>query len=150
MSTSAEAIASHLTPPHILIVEDNPLDAELTRWSLNEAGFNGELVVVGDGLEAVALMRGESPFENHWIPELVILDLNLRLMDGPEVLQFIRDTPNLQKIRVAILSSSPEYIMRTKAAKADCYFSKSSSLDVYASIGKRILGCYREHSGLAS
>jgi two-component system response regulator len=142
MNSSPEAVA-----PHILIVEDNPLDAELTRWSLNEAGFNGELVVVNDGVEAVALMRGESPFENHWKPELVILDLNLRLMDGPEVLQFIRGTPELQQIRVAILSSSPEYIMRTKAAKADCYFSKSSSLDVYASIGKRILGCYWEHSG---
>jgi len=134
-------------PPHILIVEDNPLDAELTQWSLTEAGFRGELVVVNDGLDALALMRGESPFENHWLPELVILDLNLRLMDGPEVLQFIRDTPNLRKITVAILSSSPEYIMRTKAAKADCYFSKSSSLDVYASIGKKILGCYLQQPG---
>jgi two-component system response regulator len=133
-------------PPHILIVEDNPLDAELTRWSLTEAGFQGELVVVNDGLDALALMRGDSPFENHWIPELVILDLNLRLLDGPEVLQFIRDTPSLRNIRVAILSSSPENVMRTKAARADCYFSKSSSLDVYASIGKKILGCYSHES----
>jgi two-component system response regulator len=134
-----------MTAPHILIVEDNPLDAELTRWSLTQAGFTGELEVVNDGLDAVALMSGKSPFENHWIPELVILDLNLRLMDGPELLQFIRETPALRNIRVAILSSSPEYVMRTKAAKADCYFSKSSSLDVYASIGQKILGCYSRH-----
>ncbi len=130
------------TSPRILIVEDNPLDAELTCWSLAEAGFTGQTVVVKDGSEALALLRRENPFQDHQLPDLVILDLNLRLLDGPEVLQFIRDTPQLSKIRVAILSSSPEYVMRTKAARADCYFSKSSSLDSFATIGKKILDCY--------
>jgi two-component system response regulator len=137
-----------LSAPNILIVEDNPLDAELTRWSLSEAGFRGQSAVVSDGLEAIAVLRRESPFQNHWVPDLVILDLNLKLMDGPEVLQFIRNTPDLSGTRVAILSSSPEYIMRTKAGKADCYFSKSSSLDVYASIGKKILECYFQHQAI--
>jgi two-component system response regulator len=131
--------------PNILIVEDNPLDAELTRWSLTEAGFTGQTVVVPDGLEALAILRRETPFENHWTPDLVILDLNLRLRDGHEVLSFIRDNSELQNTRVVVLSSSPEYIMRSKAGKADCYFSKSSSLDAYASIGKKILDCYFDH-----
>ncbi len=131
--------------PNILIVEDNPLDAELTRWSLSEAGFAGQTMVVSDGVEAMALLRRESPFENHWLPDLVILDLNLRLLDGHEVLRFIRDTAALKNTRVVVLSSSPEYIMRSKAARADCYFSKSSSLDAYASMGRKILDCYFEH-----
>lgn len=130
--------------PHILIVEDNPLDAELTRWSLTEAGYKGEPVVVSDGLEALAVLKHEAPFESYPYPDLVILDLNLRLMDGPEVLQFIRETPSLDKIRVAILSSAPEYVMRSKAAKADWYFSKSSSLDAYALIGQKLLANYFE------
>jgi|GEM_PF-1580956 len=129
-------------PPNILIVEDNPLDAQLTLWSLAEAGFPGEPTVVKDGSEALALFKHESPFEYTQMPDLVILDLNLRLVDGPEVLQFIRDNPKLEKTRVAVLSSSPEYVMRAKAAQADCYFSKSSSLDLYAALGKKILECY--------
>ncbi len=128
--------------PRILIVEDNPLDVQLTRWSLAEAGFTGELLVASDGLEALALLRGEAPFEGQQRPDLIILDLNLRLVDGPEVLQFVRETPELKDTHVAILSSSPEYVMKTKAAKADCYFSKASSLDAYAVIGKKILDSY--------
>jgi CheY-like chemotaxis protein len=128
--------------PKILIVEDNPLDAQLVCWALAEAGYSNNPVVVGDGLEALALFRGESPFESHKLPDLVILDLNLKFMDGPEVLQFIRETPALEKMRVAILSSSPEDVMRNRASKADCYFSKSSSLDVYASLGQKLLDCF--------
>ena len=135
-------MTASLLQPKILIVEDNPLDAELTRWSLSEAGFTGDVDVVSDGMEAMALLRRETPFENQQLPDLVILDLNLRLIDGPEVLQFIRDTPALERTHVAILSSSPEFVMRTKAARADCYFSKSSSLDAYAVIGRKILECY--------
>lgn len=134
--------------PRILIVEDNPLDADLTKWSLSECGFTGELIVVADGLEAMALLRQEPPFQEHELPDLVILDLNLRLMDGPEVLQFIRDTPELTNIKVAVLSSAPEFIMRNKAAEADCYFSKSSSLESYAAIGRKILDCYYKGTGI--
>lgn len=128
--------------PNILIVEDNPLDAELTRWSLSEAGYTGEPVVVGDGMEALAVLRQDEPNQSVPKPDLVILDLNLRLMDGPEVLDFIRATPALENVRVAILSSAPEYLMRAKAPKADWYFSKSSSLDAYAEIGKQLLAAY--------
>jgi two-component system response regulator len=138
-------MSSTIITPNILIVEDNTLDAELTCWSLAEAGFAGQPLVVNDGLDAMAVLRREAPYEKRKLPDLVILDLNLRLLDGPAVLQFIRETPELEKMWVAVLSSSPEYIMRTKAAKADCYFSKSSSLDVYATMGKKILDCYFEH-----
>ena len=134
-----------ISQPHILIVEDNALDAELTCWSLTQAGFAGQPLVLNDGLQAVSMLRGESPYQDYWLPDLVILDLNLRLMDGPEVLKYIRDTPELKNIRVAVLSSSPEYVMRSKAARADCYFSKSSSLDVYETMGKKILDCYFQH-----
>ncbi len=128
--------------PKILIVDDNPLDAELACWSLTDAGYAGEPTVVHDGSDALAYLRGEGLFTGAEVPDLVVLDLNLRLVDGPEVLQFIRDTPTLENVRVVILSSSPEYIMRSKAAKADCYLSKSSALESYTTIGKKILDCY--------
>lgn len=130
--------------PKILIVEDNRLDAELTQWALAEAGYSGSASVVSDGLDALALLRRESPHENSPIPDLVILDLNLRVVDGPEVLRMIRETPELNGITVAIFSSNPDELMRAQAAKADCYLAKPNSLDGYAATGKALLHCYFE------
>jgi len=127
---------------NLLIVEDNPLDAQMTCWALGRAGYVGTPVVVSDGLEALSFFRREGSFAAQPLPDLVVLDLNLRLMDGPEVLQFIRDSPELAKLKVVILSSSPEHIMRSKASQADAYLSKSSSVDVYETLGQKILDCY--------
>ncbi len=126
----------------MLIVEDNLMDSELTLWALREAGYGGEAIAVSDGVEAIAFLKREPPYASQPLPDLVILDLNLKLVDGPEVLQFIRETPELERTRVVILSSSPEYIMRSKAAKADGYFSKSSSLEHYAELGKKLVADY--------
>lgn len=134
--------------PEILIVEDNMIDVELTKWALAEAGYAGTPSVVTDGLDALALLRREGPYRDAAIPNLVILDLNLRLVDGPDVLQFIRESPELNSVRVAILSSNPDEVMRAKAARADCYFSKSSSLDGYAAIGRKLLECYLNSPGV--
>ncbi len=133
---------SSTVSPNILIVEDNVLDAELTKWALAEAGFAGIPTVVNDGSDALLILRRQEPYQDSLFPDMVILDLNLKLVDGPEVLRFIRESPDLSSLTVAILSSTPEDVMRAKAAKANCYFSKSSSLDGYAEIGKKLLACY--------
>lgn len=125
--------------PQILIVEDSPIDIRLIRWGLKKAGYGGEPIVVTDGGQALSVLRREGIFENQTLPDLVILDLNLKLFDGPEVLQFIRETPDLSRIRVAILSSSSEDVMRTKAAEADFYFSKSSLGTSYEGVASQIL-----------
>ena len=134
--------------PQILIVEDNPIDVKLISWGLRRAGFGGEPIVVNDGREALSVLRREGPFKNETLPDLVILDLNLRLLDGPEVLQFIRDTPELSKTRVAILSSSPEDVMRGAAAKADYYFSKSASVEAYEGVGKQMLAALSDKGSI--
>ena len=131
--------------PKILIVEDDALDAQMTCWGLAAAGYAGTPLVVTDGAEALALFRGEAPFVSQELPDLVVLDLNLRLMDGSEVLDFIRESPLLHALPVVVLSSAPEHVMKNKAPKADAYLRKSSSVDAYADLGKKLLEVYFQH-----
>jgi len=72
---------------------------------------------------------------------LVVLDLNLPVRDGTEVLDLIRRHPTLSTLPVAVVSSSPTHVMRGRAGKADRYVTKPSDLDAYMAIGKELLDC---------
>lgn len=127
---------------NILVVEDNPIDARLTRLALKRGGFIKEPVVVDDGLPAIEFLRGKNAPAACLFPDLVILDLNLKRVDGPAVLAFIRKDLGLDKLCVAVLSSSPEDVMLSRAAGANCYFSKPSDIESYMRLGEEIAGCY--------
>ena len=75
---------------NILLVEDDPDDVDLTRRALMEHKIMLRLDVVGDGEEALKYLRKQFPYEDKATPDLVLLDLNLPLMDGREVLSAIR------------------------------------------------------------
>ena len=89
----------------ILLVEDNPDDAELTRIAFAEAGVDYRLHVVGDGVQALAYLRGCAPTE---LPSLVLLDLNLPKLNGREVLEAIRAEPTTRSLPVVVLTTSAE------------------------------------------
>ena len=89
----------------ILLVEDNPDDAELTRIAFAEAGVDYRLHVVGDGVQALAYLRGCSPTD---LPSLVLLDLNLPKLNGREVLEAIRADPATRSLPVVVLTTSAE------------------------------------------
>ena len=127
---------------NILVVEDNPIDVKMIELALRRAGHTKTLTIVDDGLPALALLRREEEYEHFPVPDFIILDLNLKRVDGPEVLAYLRGTPGLAGICVAILSSSPTDIMIERAAKANCYFTKPSDLDGFMSIGQNLLDCY--------
>ncbi len=114
------------------------MDAYLIKLALKRGGFLGEPVFVEDGEPALAMLRQSGPYENEPLPDLVILDLNLKRVDGPEVLAFIRQTDRLRNLAVVVLSSSPEDVMRTKAVAADGYFEKPADVDEYFAVGKHI------------
>src|ERR1041385_4449444 len=92
----------------VLQVEDNEADVRLTREALREAGEQLRLSVVGDGEQALAFLRNEEGFEDAPRPHLVLLDLNLPRKDGVEVLQEMRQDPELAPIPVIVLTSSSE------------------------------------------
>jgi two-component system, response regulator len=93
-------------PRWILLAEDDPKDAELTKRALAEADA-GEVVVAQDGAEAMACLREHAECgATHVRPCVVLLDLKMPKVDGLEVLRQIKTDPALRTIPVVMLTSS--------------------------------------------
>ena len=95
----------------ILLVEDNPDDVELTRIAFDEAKIANNLVVVGDGAEALDYLFARGAYagrDAHDLPSIVLLDLNLPKVDGREVLQAIRANDTTRTLPVVVLTTSTE------------------------------------------
>ena len=119
-----------MKPPHaILLVEDNPADVKITQRALRESAFPVELLVVRDGEEAVEYLLRQGPHAGDPVwrsPDLILLDLNLPKLNGLQVLQRIRSTPQLHNVPVVVLTTSKrqEDIQQTYAAGANTYIEK--------------------------
>lgn len=113
----------------IVLVEDNPADILLFKKALQEKGIAFELTCFEDGEEA--LNRLSEKERNR--PDIILLDMNLPMFDGGEVLARIRSIPTLNRIPVAILTSSesPADRDRTSMLGADRYINKPISLNDY-------------------
>jgi CheY-like chemotaxis protein len=132
----------------ILLVEDNKIDARLTRLALEKiTDWPCAIEVMDDGEKALKFLRRDSKDAPTYKPDLVILDLNLPKYDGTEVLQFIRHTNELRNLLVFIFSSSPvdvaEDRMENANVKADGYFEKPTELSTYFSIALKIRESYQ-------
>lgn len=128
-------------PNHIkiLLVEDNPGDADLTRYNLKASKILHELYVVVDGVEAMAFLRREGQYKNEPRPDLVLLDLNLPRMGGREVLAEMKEDDSLKSIPVVVLTSSKsdEDVLASYNLQASAYIPKPVDL---AGFGKIIKG----------
>jgi two-component system response regulator len=91
----------------ILLVEDNPDDADLTVRALKKNNLANDLVIARDGVEALDLLHGERA-NTRPLPQLVLLDLNLPRLDGIEVLRRIRADERTRLLPVIVLTSSAE------------------------------------------
>ncbi|MFG3448421.1 MULTISPECIES: response regulator [unclassified Stenotrophomonas] len=94
----------------ILLVEDNPKDAELTLAALARCQLLNEVTHVRDGVEALQYLRSEGRYEGamHGGPVVVLLDLKLPKLNGLEVLKEIRTDAALSSTPVVMLTSSRE------------------------------------------
>jgi two-component system response regulator len=95
----------------ILLVEDNISDVDLTRRALARNRIANELVVVGDGQEALDYLFGEGSYAGRDVskqPALTLLDLKLPKVDGIEVLRRLRADPRTRRLPIVILTSSKE------------------------------------------
>ncbi|MGC4050927.1 MAG: response regulator [Paludibaculum sp.] len=92
----------------ILLVEDDPKDVELTMTALEEYNLANEVVVAGDGAEALDYLycRGKFSSRSNENPAVLLLDLKLPKVDGLEVLQQIKSDDKLRLIPVVVLTSS--------------------------------------------
>ena len=93
-----------VAPTTILLVEDNPDDAELVRIAMADAGIGAQLEVVQDGATALQYVRSEGPYVGVRHPHLVLLDLNLPGVDGREVLRVMKSDPRLCTIPIIVMA----------------------------------------------
>lgn len=99
------------TPVEILLVEDNPHDAELTIRALQKRHLANHLVHVADGQAALDFLFGTGIYEGREVlhqPKVVLLDLKLPKLDGIEVLRQIRADERTKVVPVVMLTSSHE------------------------------------------
>ena len=117
----------------ILYVEDEEADVVLLRHVFQKAGILNPLQAVKDGRLAKDYLAGNPPYDDrqqHPLPGLVLLDLNLPYWSGFEVLEWIRQQPRLRRLPVVIFSSSnrPDDIARAYDTGANGFLVKPNAL----------------------
>lgn len=130
----------------ILLVEDNPRDAELAIRELKKRHLANKLVHVKDGAEALDYVFGTGSFAgrnvNHH-PKVVLLDLKLPKVDGLEVLRAIKSNEATKIIPVVILTSSREQrdLVESYHLGVNSYIVKPVDFDNFSKAVSD-LGCY--------
>ena len=95
----------------IILVEDNPDDAELVIRALRKNGISNTLVHLQDGEQALHFLFCEGPYEGTKVlpkPRLILMDLKMPKVDGLEVLRRVKSHEQLRLIPVVMLTSSKE------------------------------------------
>jgi CheY-like chemotaxis protein len=95
-------------PPHfdILLLEDEPADANLVRIALKDKRILCRLHHVLDGLEGLAFLRRQGNYSDAPRPDLILLDLNMPRMNGREFLAATKADEQLKSIPVVVLTTS--------------------------------------------
>jgi chemotaxis family two-component system response regulator Rcp1 len=129
-----------MKPIEILLVEDNPGDARLTREALSMSKIHNNLHYARDGEEAIRFLKRQGPFADAPKPDLILLDLNLPKRDGREVLEDIKKDPLLMHVPVVILTSSQaeEDILRAYRLHANCFITKPVDLEQFNKVVRSI------------
>lgn len=127
-------------PIEILLVEDNPADADLTIECFEDTKVASNISVVQDGVEALAFLRRQGQYINSPRPDLILLDLNLPKKNGREVLAEIKADPDLKLIPVIILTTSTaeQDIFTAYQLHANCYIVKPVDLNQFVEIVENI------------
>jgi CheY-like chemotaxis protein len=133
-------VESQLQAVDILLVEDNAGDIRLTQEVLKESKVHNNLMIAHNGVETLDCLRKKGKYAGCARPDLILLDLNLPVMDGREVLAQIKDDINFRRIPVVILTTSKaeEDILKTYNLHANCYVAKPVDLDQFVRVVKSL------------
>lgn len=121
---------------HVLLVEDNLNDIELTTTALKQNNIVNEIVVTRDGAEALDYFHRRGRFAGRPAgdPLVVLLDLKMPKVDGLEVLRQLKTDPKLRVIPVVMLTSSREEIDLIKSYRlgTNAYVVKPVGFEQFA------------------
>ena len=132
-----------INQPAMLYVEDEKTDVLLLRVAFTRAGLTNPVHIAVDGAEAIDYLAGNGPFadrDQHPLPALVLLDLNLPKKSGFEVLNWIRAQPQFYSLPVVIYTSSVGLIDKETAQVfgATDYFVKRSGVNRIAELARSL------------
>jgi chemotaxis family two-component system response regulator Rcp1 len=124
----------------ILLVEDNPGDIKLTLDAFKDGRVANRINVVEDGEQALMYLRKQGEFIKAVRPDIILLDLNLPIKDGREVLHEIKTDKLLKKIPVVILTTSiaEQDILNAYDNYANCYIRKPVDLDKFIEVVHKV------------
>ncbi|WP_405901111.1 response regulator [Streptomyces sp. NBC_00727] len=127
-------------PIEVLLVEDDPGDELMTREAFEDNKIRNTLHVVRDGEEALDFLYRRGAHTEAPRPDLILLDLNLPKYDGRQVLEKIKQDPELALIPVVVLttSSAEEDILRSYKLHANAYVTKPVDLDQFIAAVRQI------------
>lgn len=91
---------------HVLLLEDDNLDVQAIQRAFRKARIANPLIVARDGVEGLAMLRGEAGFDPVPKPYIIILDLNMPRMDGIEFLERLRADEDHRDAVVFVLTTS--------------------------------------------
>lgn len=131
----------------VILVEDNPADAEMTLTALSEHNLANKVKLLKDGAEAIDYILNNvdcvAGQTDKCCPKVILLDLKLPKIDGLEVLRRIRSNEHTKSVPVVVLTSSNEERDRIESYKlgVNSYIVKPVNFDDFARSVAEI-GCY--------
>jgi len=118
----------------ILLVDDSENDLKLMSIAFAKAGLNSPVQVVHNGEEAIAYLAGEGRYTGRNgfpLPAVMLLDLNMPMKNGFDVLDWLRKQPGLKRLSTIVLTSSlrPQDVERAFELGAHSYLVKPAALE---------------------
>jgi len=115
-------------PVTILLVEDDPGHAVLIEKNLRRAGIANSIITLDNGQKAIDFLLKEGAYlgADHPAPPLILLDLNLPVLDGYQVLKAIKGDERTKKIPIVVLTTTdnPQEIARCYEMGCNVYITK--------------------------
>ncbi|MBD2000725.1 response regulator [Oculatella sp. FACHB-28] len=133
----------NLAQSDVLLVEDDPNDVLLIRRAFSRAKLLNPLHIVNDGDSAIDYLAGVDQYgdrDRHPLPALILLDLKLPRRSGLEVLEWLKQQPELRRLPVVVLTSSRENIDINRAydLNANSYLVKPVAPDALLEMVKML------------
>jgi CheY-like chemotaxis protein len=119
--------------PEILAIEDNEADTSLLKVLFSSSGMNVNLHFAKSGMEGADFIFAREEFTNRPVPDLILMDLNIPLKDGRELMKEIKSNVELCRIPIIILSTTNNEleIADSYLCGATAFITKPSSLDQF-------------------
>jgi CheY-like chemotaxis protein len=134
----------------ILIADDDRDDQEMMKEAFRKCKADVRIDVVFDGVQAIDFLLKRKPYNDiTYLPDLVILDINLPVKNGFCVLKEIKEHPVLEALPVYIVTTSrtPEDMKSALELGARGFYSKgSSSMEIYGMVSELCRECLEEVS----